>query len=217
MIRYLRVLIWLAALVGLLGALPARALDATYEGVLIPNSFDNAIPITVEIHTQTDAITGKVSTGAPITASAPIGQGSFVGGVCLVRSILNASFSIRLQGNCSPQAFEGEYSIYLVEYKTKVGGKFRLMSKVSRAKPEDERKKSEALKPQEPETTLTQCINSNARCLAGCPQGDYNSEFLCANRCRSKFQACKAKTQPGGAPGGLPPLPSATPSADPLR
>ena len=45
-----------------------------------------------------------------------------------------------------------------------------------------------------PTTTLTACINANTRCLVGCPQGDYNAEFLCVNRCRQRHLACKGKT-----------------------
>jgi len=41
--------------------------------------------------------------------------------------------------------------------------------------------------------SITDCIKGNTRCLSTCPQGDYNSEFLCANRCRTRFKACKAE------------------------
>ncbi len=36
-------------------------------------------------------------------------------------------------------------------------------------------------------------MSANTRCLIACPRGDASVEFLCANRCRSKLQACKGQ------------------------
>jgi hypothetical protein len=37
------------------------------------------------------------------------------------------------------------------------------------------------------------CVKANTRCLAACPRGDTDAEYLCANHCRTKMNACKAK------------------------
>ena len=41
---------------------------------------------------------------------------------------------------------------------------------------------------------ITACLKANTACLIACPRGDYNVEFLCSNRCRTKFQQCKGKS-----------------------
>ena len=70
---------------------------------------------------------------------------------------------------------------------------------VSRGSFSLERKKPEAAKDSGTRSTAasskttTACMAANTRCLSACPRGDTNAEFLCANRCRSKLQACKAQ------------------------
>jgi len=44
-------------------------------------------------------------------------------------------------------------------------------------------------------SNLVACVKSNTRCLAACPRGDTNVEYLCANHCRTKMNACKAKAK----------------------
>ena len=44
-----------------------------------------------------------------------------------------------------------------------------------------------------PTLTVSACLKTNTRCLAACPRGDTEIEYLCSNRCRTKLQSCKAQ------------------------
>ena len=176
----------------------AAPLEAMYEGSLVPESFDAPIPITVELRDLQGVIVGQVKVGAPHSGSAPIASGEFDSGRCTLRAPISAGTVLRLSGTCHPRLFEGRYTLSSNRKEGSSTGSFRLMRKADPGKPGDEAARRRAVLPT---TTLTECINANTRCLVGCPQGDYNAEFLCVNRCRQRHLACKGKaTAPPPAP-----------------
>lgn len=191
-LRTLRRLVAIS-LVGLLvGPMASAApLEAVYEGSLVPESFDAPFPITVELRDLQGVIVGQVKVGAPYSGSAPIASGEFDGGRCTLRAPINPGTVLRLSGTCHPRLFEGRYTLSSSRKEGSSTGSFRLMRKADGGKPGDEAARRRAVLPS---TTLTECINANTRCLVGCPQGDYNAEFLCVNRCRQRHLACKGKT-----------------------
>lgn len=177
----------------------AAPLEAVYEGSLVPESFDAPFPITVEVRDLQGLIVGQIKTGSPHTGSAPIASGEYEGGRCTLRAPITPGTVLRLTGTCHPRLFEGTYTLTSSRKETNSTGTFRLMRKAEAAKPGGEG--SSRRLQSSPITTLTECINANTRCLVGCPKGDYNTEFLCANRCRQRHLACKGKASaPPAAP-----------------
>ncbi|MBS0348611.1 MAG: hypothetical protein JSR69_19365 [Proteobacteria bacterium] len=185
-------LVFLIGLIGL-ACTPARAeLDETYEGLLVPNNFESAIPVTLQLHERSGQLTGTITTGAPFHVTAALSSGVNKYGQCNMRIPLTPSFSLRLYGSCQSALFEGRYTIYTTQSEDKPRGTFRLMRKEVKKEVDDDglpRRSTNA----PPTGSVTDCIKANTRCLLACPQGDYNVEFLCSNRCRRKYQACKAK------------------------
>jgi hypothetical protein len=193
----LRRIAFLLAL-GLFPALALAALNETYEGLLIPDTFETPIPITVEIRELSGLLVGHVKTGPPMAGSAPIAGGENEYGKCNIRVPLPSGIVLKLAGTCLSNVFEGRYTL-LNRQEGKPRGSFRLMRKETGKRDSNDRKSSpSAALP--PATSLTECIKANTRCLLSCPRGDYNSEFLCSNRCRHKFQSCKGKNSQPAPP-----------------
>ena len=69
-------------------------------------------------------------------------------------------------------------------------GSFRLSSKP--AEDADDTRSDTARKAAAP-ASVTQCIETNTRCLLSCPQADPDAAFLCASQCRSRFKSCKSR------------------------
>lgn len=168
----------------------AATLEAVYEGNLVPESFEAPFPITIELRDLQGIIVGQVKTGSPHAGSAPISAGEYEAGRCSVRAPISPGTMLRLIGTCHPRLFEGRYTLSSNRKEGNSTGSFRLMRKADATRPGDE---GTTRRPATPLTSLTECINANTRCLVGCPTGDYNTEFLCANRCRQRHLACKGK------------------------
>ena len=177
-------------LVGLACGPALAQLNVTFEGQLVPETFDTPIPITLQLKEQSGRLTGTAKTGAPYPATAPIASGESRNGQCNVRIQLFPSVTLRLSGSCQPYLFEGRYTLNAPRDQNTPKGLFRLMRKEVKAADEE---KGYGRPPASSSGSVTDCIKANTRCLLACPQGDYNTEFLCSNRCRSKYQACKAK------------------------
>lgn len=169
----------------------AATLEAVYEGNLVPESFEAPFPITIELRDLQGIIVGQVKTGSPPAGSAPISAGEYEAGRCSVRAPISHGTMLRLIGTCHPRLFEGRYTLSSNRKEGNSTGSFRLMRKADATRPGGDEGTSR--RPASPLTSLTECINANTRCLVGCPTGDYNTEFLCANRCRQRHLACKGK------------------------
>lgn len=170
----------------------AAALEAVYEGNLVPESFEAPFPITVEVRDLQGIVVGQIRTGPPHSGSAPIATGEYEGGRCNLRAPIAPGTTIRLTGTCHPRLFEGRYTLTSGRKEENSSGTFRLLPKAAPGATDEDGAGRRAIGAP-PAKSLTECINANARCLTGCPQGDYNTEFLCANRCRQRHQACKGK------------------------
>lgn len=188
----------LAALTALPAAAQSATFDARYEGKLVSDAGDVSIPISVQLRDAQGVLTGRVRTEQPLAGSAPVSAGDYNGGNCNLRVQLTPGTTLRMSGSCLAKTFEGKYTLNSSAQGSS-SGSFQLALKGDSGSAM--RHEATLLNP------LTACLNANTRCLVGCPQGDYNTEFLCANRCRQRFQACKGKAATGGAGAGgtLPP------------
>ncbi|WP_374261600.1 hypothetical protein [Zoogloea sp.] len=181
----------LPALLGLAAGSVWADDDKRYEGLLLPEDFAGPISVTIELRDLHGVLVGRVKAGSPISGVASVSTGEMQGDRCDFTVPFNASTVMRFVGNCKTAAFDGKY--YLLGRRDAGGrGSFRLMSK----EPDKDEDKQDGPRPAVITTSVTDCINANSRCLLACPQGDYNTEFLCSNRCRSKYRACKKAATP---------------------
>ena len=181
--RRLRHLLFLVAT-----ALPAvaSALTETYPAALVPPSAEPD-PGRRQLREVGSVLTGKVDAGFPLSGKAAISSGENQSGQCNLEVVLNSSVTLRLQGSCRPPLFEGKYTAHYTLRNTESQGSFRLPRK-----PPEETKKIGS--PSTAATTsVTACQKANVHCLTACPRGDPDAEFLCANHCRTKLQACKKR------------------------
>ena len=167
-------------------AAQALAVSATYAGKLTPSGGGTPIPIVVEMKESGTFLTGKVKTSDPLEASAAIESGRNIADQCSFSVPLKPVGVLRLAGTCEPAEFYGNYALRNAQGRIVSRGLFSL----ERKKPETE-KGSGARSTAAPPKTTSACMAANTRCLSACPRGDTDAEFLCANRCRSKLQACK--------------------------
>lgn len=167
----------------------AFALSETYEGQLIPRNNDPPISIVLQIEELGGFLTGRVKTSHPLKGNATIDSGRNVAGFCNLASALSGSVSLRLYGNCNSTSFEGNYTIYYTQSRNLARGTFRLTRKIN-----ESGKAGSGLSSADITASNTvACVKANTRCLMACPRGDNNVEYLCANHCRTKLQACKGK------------------------
>jgi hypothetical protein len=167
----------------------AFALSETYEGQLIPRTSDAPIAIVVQMEELGGLLTGQVRTSYPLKFNSTIDSGRNVAGYCNLSSVLSASVTLRLYGSCTSTSFEGNYTLYYTDSKNVARGTFRLTKKIS-----DSGKAGSGLTTADvAASNVVACVKANTRCLAACPRGDTNVEYLCANHCRTRMNACKAK------------------------
>ena len=165
----------------------ASALAETYAGVLLPDSAEGPIPVVVELRDVGSILTGVVDAGFPLSGKAAISSGENLSGQCSLKVILNSAVTLRLLGNCRPALFEGKYTVYYTLRDAESRGSFRLTRKA----PEEAKK---IVSPSAATTSsATACQKANVHCLAACPRGDPDAEFLCVKHCRSKLKDCKSK------------------------
>jgi len=160
------------------------ALNDTYEGVLQPDGADPPIPVVVELRDLggSGVLKGSVKTSAPLPGNAIIESGRNLFGRCTAEVAFPKNVTLSLDGSCDRDGFKGTYMLrdYLKGQVTR--GDFRLERKASEApKTESSRKTASA----------SSCLKSNTQCLAACPRGDPNVEFMCSNHCRTRFKSCK--------------------------
>jgi hypothetical protein len=167
----------------------AFALSETYEGQLISRGNETPISIVLQIEETGGFLTGRVRTSHPLKGDASIDAGRNVAGFCNLSVPLSGSVMLRLYGNCSSLTFEGNYTIYYAGSRNVTRGTFRLTKKIVESS-----KAGSGLDGADiAASAVVACVKANTRCLAACPRGDTNVEYLCANHCRTKMQACKGK------------------------
>lgn len=170
---------------------PAFALGDTYAGQLLPTGGGTPIPIVVEMQESGTVLTGTVKTADPIAGHAAIEFGRNMYGQCSVSVTLKPAGVLRLSGTCEPAAFRGDYNLRNKQGKIVARGSFSLARKTAEAAIGSGTRSTPG------PTKATTCMSANARCLAACPRGDADANadagFLCANRCRTRLQACKGQ------------------------
>jgi hypothetical protein len=187
---HVTVLRQLALLLAALCPVSAFALSETYEGQLIPGTGGAPIAIAVEMEQVGGFLTGKIRTSHPLKFDASIDSGRNIAGSCNLISALSTTVTLRLSGSCSSTSFEGTYTLQYRQSKNVTGGTFRLTKKVS----DPGKDGGSGLTTANVATgSVVACVKANTRCLAACPRDDANVEYLCANHCRTKLNACKAK------------------------
>jgi len=177
-------------LLALLWSTWALARSETYEGSLIPIRGDSPISIVLQMEDVGGFLTGNVKVGSPLNGNAPIHNGRNVAGSCNLNTVLSTNMTLRLYGNCGATTFEGIYTVYYTQSRQLARGTFRLTRKVVLS---DKGKDIDGFAP--PAMTISACIKTNTRCLAACPRGDTDIEYLCSNRCRTKLQTCKTQVK----------------------
>lgn len=190
-LRLARRLLLLALLLAT-GLARAQALNDTYEGLLLPDTFEQPIPITVKLTEMGTLLLGQVKTLAPLPGEAALSRAERSNARCLIFAPVAAATHLRMDGTCVPGLFEGNFLISRNGRDTR--GTFSLPRKAPAAPSADPADTPRRAVPVDGTTPLTACLKANTACLIACPRGDYNVEFLCSNRCRTKFQQCKGKS-----------------------
>jgi hypothetical protein len=161
----------------------------TYTGLMIPKTQEAPIPVSVDLQESQGKLSGRVTISGPIS-----GEGRFVARAksthqCDFTTDIGAGRALTFDGYCLARTLEGEFTLRFPDGTVRYGD-FRL-TRMERVKAVPKKKLEEVSA--EPIWTTSACLSANNMCLAACPRGDYNAEFLCANRCRQKLTTCKAK------------------------
>ena len=164
----------------------AFALKETYEGFLVPNNGDTPVSIVVELEDLETFLFGRVKVSPPLKGNSPIEAGRIVAGTCNLATALSPNVTLRLFGSCDANAFEGIFTLFVTEPKKIGRGTFKLLRKAPE-KGKDKVTGSDVAST----SSVAACLKANTRCLTACPRGGDSAEYLCANRCRTKLQACK--------------------------
>jgi hypothetical protein len=190
-----RLLLLLALLIA---EVQGAARAETYRGLLIPESRNPPIPVTVDLEHSRGRLSGQVTTSSPMSGTGRIVSGERQRSVCNFKSDIGAGRKFAFEGYCLSTVIEGTYTVTLPDGSSR-RGTYRL----AREEPQNTLAKKPAEASAEPGRVNTACLSANSACLAACPREDYNAAFICSNRCRQKLAACKARAgsivaSPGG-------------------
>jgi hypothetical protein len=166
------------------------ALADTYRGLLIPDTREPPISTSIELEQSRHAVSGRITTAAPLTGEGRLVAGQRRGYECSFKSDIGAGRVLAFTGFCLSRTVEGVYTLHYPD-GTARQGELRL----SRVEPKTASLPTETTTSEQPTDSArrtTACLSVRSACLAACPRGDYNAEFMCSNRCRQKFAACKA-------------------------
>lgn len=173
----------------------------TYRGLLVPNDRLQPIPVVVDLEDNHGILSGQVTTSAPLTAQGQV-TGDKLRFECKFKADLGEGRQISFDGFCLQSAIEGEYSLLLPDLRLQKGT-YRLM-RMEEEKPAPKAAAPVVGPPPIAPARTTACLSANATCLASCPRGNYNAEFLCATRCRQRFTACKRGSVTGSSTAETP-------------
>ena len=173
------------------------AYKAAFEGSLISNSpSDPPMAIVISFESNIAGVYGNIRMRVAGATEKPL-TGVEVQGTCDLLSDLGGSRTLKMKGSCSSTArvFEGSYSITSVSNYKRQSGMFRLKKTNGDSNGSDPGQE-DTVTHRFSGLTPARCTNANIACLIGCPRGEYNSELLCANRCRAKLNACRQSIGP---------------------
>ena len=172
------------------------AFSGSFKGYLVPLMVaDTPIPIVIEIAETNGRFSGVTKTSSPFTGEGEITSGERRGDTCELTAKLAEQVRLRLEGICRMENFDGKYSLFLPNGERRQGS-FRLTRDKTAEKkkgPSEEDRRKQAV-------SMTTCIRTNSQCLALCPRGDSNAEFVCVNGCRRKLASCKARAKSSKGP-----------------
>ncbi|WP_298595638.1 hypothetical protein [Zoogloea sp.] len=163
--------------------------ERRYEGLLLPDDFGGPVSVSLELRKLQGLLVGEFKAESPYSGNGRVTSGDMNGSKCDFQVQTGAGPVLHFTGTCSATLFEGKYR---QADRADAGGRgsFRLASKP--AEQADDGQSAAARKAAAP-PSVTQCIDTNTRCLLGCPQADPDAAFLCANLCRSRFKSCKSR------------------------
>lgn len=163
--------------------------ERRYEGLLLPDDFGGPIAVSIELRSLQGLLVGEFKGESPFSGKGRVTSGDMNGSKCDFHVQTGAGPILHLTGTCTATTFEGKYR---QAERSDVGsrGSFRLSSKP--ADDADDTQSDAARKAAAP-ASVTQCIETNTRCLLSCPQADPDAAFLCASQCRSRFKSCKSR------------------------
>lgn len=164
--------------------------ERRYEGLLLPDDFGGPVSVSIELRKLQSLLVGEFTAESPFSGKGRVISGDMNGSKCDFHVQTGAGPVLHFTGACTTTLFEGKYR------QTERGdagsrGSFRLTSKP--AEQTDEAQSAAARKAATP-PSVTQCIDTNTRCVLGCPQADPDATFLCTSQCRSQFKRCKSRS-----------------------
>lgn len=163
--------------------------ERRYEGLLLPDDFGGPVSVSLELRKLQGLLVGEFKAESPYSGNGRVTSGDMNGSKCDFNVQTGAGPVLQFTGTCSANIFEGKYR---QADRADAGGRgsFRLASKPAEQADDDQ---SAAARKAAAPPSVTQCIDTNTRCLLGCPQADPDAAFLCANLCRSRFKSCKSR------------------------
>jgi hypothetical protein len=178
------------SLVLLLWPLSGSAATATFQGLLLPASFDPPIPLTVLLSESYGHFSGRVKTALPLAAEGRITLGQRNRDTCSLTSDLGSGMRLKLEGKCMSKSLEGKYRISFSDGR-RSEGTFRVHA--LKAESEQQERPRDGESESSYSRTTSGCLRVNAGCLAACPRGVEHSELICVNACTRRLSACKNK------------------------
>ena len=163
--------------------------ERRYEGLLLPDDFGGPIAVSIELRSLQGLLVGEFKGESPFSGKGRVTSGDMNGSKCDFHVQTGAGTVLHFSGNCTAAIFEGKYR-QADRGDAGSRGSFRLTSKP--AEQADGAQSAAARKAAAP-PSVTHCIDTNTRCLLGCPQVDPDAAFLCASQCRSRFKSCKSR------------------------
>ena len=161
--------------------------ERRYVGLLLPDDFGGPVSVSLELRKLQGLLVGEFKAESPYSGNGRVSSGDMNGSKCDFHVQTGAGPVLHLAGTCTANIFEGKYR------QTDRGdagsrGSFRLASKP--AEQADDSQSATARKASAA-PSVTQCIDTNTRCLLGCPQADPDAAALCISLCRNRFKTCK--------------------------
>ena len=174
----------------------AAAGTVTFQGLLLPASFDPPIPITLLLNEAFGTFSGRIKTTLPLPGEGRLTSGRRDRDACTLTAELGEGRRLRMEGKCLPNALDGKYKIFFSDGR-RGEGTFRVQAL------KDENEKRDRAQDSDADSSLARtnsaCLRMNAGCLAACPRGADKGELICVNACTRRLSACKSKA------GQLPP------------
>ena len=163
--------------------------ERRYEGLLLPDDFGGPVSVSLELRKLQGLLVGEFKAESPYSGNGRVSSGDMNGSKCDFHVQTGAGPVLHFTGACTTTLFEGKYR------QTDRGdagsrGSFRLASKPAE---QADNGQSATARKASAAPSVTQCIDTNTRCLLDCPQADPDAAFLCANQCRSRFKTCKSR------------------------